>query len=31
MGELDPLIGRTISGRYRVHALIGQGGHGQGV
>lgn len=29
MGELDPLIGRTISGRYRVHALIGQGGMGK--
>ena len=29
IGELDPLIGRTISGRYRVHALIGQGGMGK--
>jgi eukaryotic-like serine/threonine-protein kinase len=27
--ELDPLIGLTISGRYRVHALIGQGGMGK--
>ncbi|MGD8859222.1 MAG: serine/threonine-protein kinase [Myxococcales bacterium] len=29
MGELDGLIGRTISGRYRVHRLIGQGGMGK--
>jgi serine/threonine-protein kinase len=29
IGELDPLIGRTISGRYRVHSLIGQGGMGK--
>jgi serine/threonine-protein kinase len=29
LGELDPLIGLTISGRYRVHALIGQGGMGK--
>ncbi|MFI5309024.1 MAG: serine/threonine-protein kinase, partial [Polyangiales bacterium] len=27
--ELDPLIGLTVSGRYRVHALIGQGGMGK--
>jgi serine/threonine-protein kinase len=27
--ELDPLIGLTISGRYRVHVLIGQGGMGK--
>ena len=24
----DPLIGRTISGRYRVHSVLGQGGMG---
>jgi tRNA A-37 threonylcarbamoyl transferase component Bud32 len=29
MHELDPLIGLTISGRYRVHSLIGQGGMGK--
>ena len=29
MQELDPLIGLTISGRYRVHSLIGQGGMGK--
>jgi serine/threonine-protein kinase len=29
LGELDPLIGLTISGRYRVHALLGQGGMGK--
>ena len=27
--ELDPLIGLTISGRYRVHTLLGQGGMGK--
>jgi serine/threonine-protein kinase len=27
--ELDPLIGLTVSGRYRVHVLIGQGGMGK--
>ncbi|HMI89999.1 MAG TPA: serine/threonine-protein kinase [Polyangiales bacterium] len=27
--ELDPMIGLTISGRYRVHALVGQGGMGK--
>lgn len=29
MKELDPLIGLTVSGRYRVHTLIGQGGMGK--
>ena len=29
MKELDPLIGTTVSGRYRVHTLIGQGGMGK--
>ncbi|MDD9934473.1 MAG: serine/threonine protein kinase [Myxococcales bacterium] len=29
MGEPDALIGRTVSGRYRVHTLIGQGGMGK--
>jgi serine/threonine-protein kinase len=29
LGELDPLIGLTVSGRYRLHALIGQGGMGK--
>lgn len=29
LGELDPLIGLTISGRYRVHTLLGQGGMGK--
>jgi serine/threonine protein kinase len=28
-GKLDPLIGLTVSGRYRPHALIGQGGMGK--
>lgn len=27
--EMDPLIGLTVSGRYRVHTLIGQGGMGK--
>jgi eukaryotic-like serine/threonine-protein kinase len=29
LGEVDPLVGLTISGRYRVHTLIGQGGMGK--
>ena len=27
--ELDPLIGRTLSGRYLIRALVGQGGMGK--
>ncbi len=29
MQESDPLIGRTVSGRYRVQSLLGQGGMGR--